>query len=83
MTWSFHGNPGAGVSLSGATISYKGGAVANPSNIVAVATDSAGNAEALIIPVTITAGSIQINGGPSKVLGDTLSKLAARTSPAP
>ena len=76
VTWSFHGNPGAGVSLSGATISYKGGAVANPPNIVAVATDSAGNAEALMIPVTITAGSIQINGGSSKVLGDTLSKLA-------
>ena len=77
MTWSFHGNPGAGVSLSGTTISYSGTtAITNPSNLLVVATDSAGNAEALIIPVVITPGSIQINGGSPKVLGDTLSKLA-------
>ena len=78
VTWSFHGNPGAGVSLSGTTISYSGTtAISNPSNLLVVGTDSAGNAEALIIPVVITPGSIQINGGSSKVLGDTLSKLAS------
>src|SRR5260370_4759268 len=79
VTWSLHGNPGAGVSLSGTTISYSGTtAIANPSNEIAVATDSAGNAEALSIPVVITPGSIQVNGNPTTVvIGDTLSKLAA------
>jgi hypothetical protein len=77
VTWSFHGTPPAGVSLSGTTISYSGTtAISNPSNLIVDATDSAGNAEALIIPVVITPGSIQINGGSSKVLGDTLSALA-------
>jgi hypothetical protein len=72
VTWSFHGTP-----PSGTTISYSGTtAISNPSNLIVDATDSAGNAEALIIPVVITPGSIQINGGSSKVLGDTLSALA-------
>ena len=42
-----------------------------------MATDSAGNAEALLIPVTITADSIQVNGPATKVIGDSLSALAA------
>jgi hypothetical protein len=50
------------VSLSGTTISYSGGAVASPPEIVADATDSAGNAEALEIPVAVKANSIQVNG---------------------
>jgi len=62
VTWSLHGTPPAGVSLSGTTISYKGAAVASPPEIVAVATDSAGNAEALEIPVTIAMNSIQVSG---------------------
>jgi len=77
VTWSLHGTPPAGVSLSGTTISYSGtAAVASPPKIVADATDSAGNAEALLIPVTITAGSIQVNGSVTAVLGATLSALA-------
>ena len=76
MTWSLHGTPPAGVSLSGTTISYSGAAVASPPKIVADATDSAGNAEALLIPVTITAGSIQVNGPVTAVLGASLSALA-------
>ncbi len=62
MTWSLHGTPPTGVSLSGTTIIYSGGAVASPPEIVADATDSAGNAEALEIPVAIAADSIQVNG---------------------
>jgi len=77
VTWSLHGTPPAGVSMSGTTISYSGtAAVASPPKIVADATDSAGNAEALLIPVTITAGSIQVNGSVTAVLGATLSALA-------
>jgi len=62
VTWSLHGTPPTGVSLSGTTIIYSGGAVASPPEIVADATDSAGNAEALEIPVAIAADSIQVNG---------------------
>jgi len=73
VTWSLHGTPPTGVSLSGTTISYSGGAIPSPPEIVADATDSAGNAEALEIPVTIASGSIQVNG--SSVKG-SLSALA-------
>ncbi len=73
VTWSLHGTPSAGVSLSGSTISYSGAAVTNPAAIVAVATDSSGNAEVLVIPVTITANSIQVNGSVSV---DKVSALA-------
>ncbi len=54
MTWSLHGTPPTGVSLSGTTISYSGNAVTSPPVIVADATDSNGNAKALEISVTIT-----------------------------
>jgi hypothetical protein len=59
-TWSLHGAQTTGVSISptsggAATISYTGPPVASPPEIVADATDSAGNAEALEIPVTIAA----------------------------
>ncbi len=78
VTWSLHGTPPAGVSLAGTTIKYSGTtAISSPPNIVAVATDSAGNAEALSIPVVITPGSILlVNNDPTKVIGDTLSALA-------
>ena len=77
VTWSLHGTPPAGVSLSGTTISYKGAAVASPPEIIAVATDSAGNAESLEIPVTITANSIQVNGVAATVISRvSLSSLA-------
>ena len=78
VTWSLHGTPPAGVSLSGTTISYSGtAAVASPPEIVADATDSAGNAEALEIPVVITAGSIQASGSLTSIVGVSLSALAA------
>lgn len=77
VTWSLHGTPTAGVSLSGTTISYSGAAVTDPPAIVAVATDSAGNAEALVIPVTITANSIQVSGSVTVV---TVSALADTNS---
>jgi hypothetical protein len=74
VTWALHGSVPNGVSLSGATISYSGGGLANPIEIVADATDGAGNAEALELPVTLTAGSIVISGGPVTV---SISNLAA------
>ena len=58
VTWSLHGTPPSGVSLSGATISYSGTA-SSPTSIVADATDGTGNAEALVIPVKLASGSIQ------------------------
>jgi hypothetical protein len=62
VTWSLHGTVTSGVSLSGTTISYSGGAVTSPGDIVADATDSAGNAKALVIPVAIGTDSIQRSG---------------------
>jgi hypothetical protein len=47
-----------GVTLNGAEINYSG-AAANPTTIVADATDGAGNAEALVISVTLGTNSIQ------------------------
>ncbi len=67
VTWALHGSPPSGVSLSGTTISYSGSAVASPPEIVAVATDSAGNADALVLPVTIGANSIALAGSPARV----------------
>jgi hypothetical protein len=77
VTWSLHGTVTTGVSLSGSTISYAGSAVASPPEVVVDATDTAGNAEALEIPVTIGAGSIQVNGTVVKV---SLSALADTNS---
>ena len=74
MTWSLHGTPPTGVSLSGTTISYSGSAVTSPPVIVADATDSNGNAKALEISVTITSNSIQVTGTPGAV---SVSALAA------
>jgi hypothetical protein len=62
VTWSLHGTPPAGVTLSGTTISYTGDAVTSPPVIVADATDSTGNAQALEITVTIGSGTIQETG---------------------
>jgi hypothetical protein len=76
VTWSLHGTPPTGVTLSGATISYSGSA-ASPTSIVADATDTAGNAEALVIPVALTASSIQVSGTVVKV---SLSALADANS---
>ena len=72
VTWSLHGTPPTGVSLSGATIGYSGTA-SSTTSIVADATDGTGNAEALVIPVALTSGSIQKSGSASTV---SLSALA-------
>lgn len=74
VTWSLHGGVPNGVSLSGTTISYSGGGLSNQVDIVADATDGNGNAEALVLPVTLTAGNIVISGAP---VTDALSHLAA------
>ena len=62
VTWSLHGTPPSGVSLSGATISNTG-TTSSTTSIVADATDGTGNAEALVIPVALTSGSIQLGTG--------------------
>jgi hypothetical protein len=61
VTWSLHGTVTSGVTLSGATISYSGTATGT-ATLVADATDSNGNAEALEIPIVLGAGTIQVNG---------------------
>jgi hypothetical protein len=77
VTWALHGTVPTGVFLSGTTIIYSGGGIANPPEIVADATDSAGNAVALELPVTIKADSIQVNGTVETV---SLSALADSNS---
>ena len=59
VTWSLHGTVPTGVSLSNSTISYSGAAVTGSSVIVADATDSTGNAQALEITVTLGSATIQ------------------------
>ncbi len=74
VTWSLKSAP-TDVSLAGTTISYSGSAVTSPSDVVADATDSEGNAEALVIPVTLASGSVQLEASTAtvalSVLGDT------------
>jgi hypothetical protein len=77
VSWVLHGTPPSGVSLSGGTISYSGSAVTGTSDIVADASDSAGNAQALIIPVALGSDSIQVSGDVTKV---SLSSLADTNS---
>ena len=72
VTWSLHGTPPTGVSLSSGTISYSGPA-ASPTTVVADATDGVGNAEALVISVTLGSNSIQ----ETKVVPVSVSALAA------
>ena len=58
VTWTLHGTPPSGVSLAGNTITY-GGTSTGTVALVADATGSGGNAEALEISATLAAGSIQ------------------------
>jgi hypothetical protein len=74
VTWSLHGTVSAGVQQSGSTISYTGGEVGSPPDIVAVATDDNGNAEALVLSVVIGNDSIQLGGTPPQKV--TVSGLA-------
>ena len=62
VTWSLHGTIPAGVSLSGNTISYSGAVIASPNPIVADATDTNGNAEALEIPISVLKNYIVMQG---------------------
>jgi len=76
VTWSLHGTVPANVTLStvsGNTISYSG-AGTGPATLVADATDSAGNAKALVIPVTLGPGSI--TAGTFSTVSITPSSLA-------
>src|SRR5882724_5279208 len=67
VTWSLHGTVPFGVTLAGTTLSYSGSAVTSAGTIVVDATDSTGNAQALEIPITLTAKSIQVSGTVVKV----------------
>ena len=74
VTWSLRGSVPSGISLSGTTIGYSGPAQNSTVEIVADATDRAGNAEALEIPLLATAQNvIKVNGG---LVTDSLSNLA-------
>ncbi len=67
VTWTEHGTWPSGVSLSSGTISYLGGTQTGPITIVADATDSAGNAKALVIPVSMGVNTIATDGSVSTV----------------
>jgi hypothetical protein len=73
VTWSLHGTVPLGVTLSGTTISYSGGAVTNAGTIAVDATDGTGNVQALEIPIALASKSIQVGGTVVKV---SLSALA-------
>ena len=77
VSWVLHGTPPSGVSLSGGTISYSGDEVSGTPDIVADASDSAGNAEALVFDVVLADDSIQLSGGVTTV---SLSSLADTNS---
>jgi hypothetical protein len=75
VTWSLHGTVPTDVSLSSGTISYTGTPETGPITLVADATDSAGNAKALVLEVTLGTSTIALEGetSPSTV---SLSSLA-------
>jgi hypothetical protein len=75
VTWSLL-SPPTGISLLAGTISYSGIAVTS-ANVIADATDTAGNAEALVIPVTTASGSVQVSGS---AVTASLSALAETTA---
>jgi hypothetical protein len=72
VTWALHGTPPSGVAVTGSTITYTGTSPGT-ATLVADATDSRGNAEALVISVTLGNGTIQETGGGTL---QTLSHLA-------
>ncbi len=77
VTWSLHGTVPLGVTLSGTTISYSGGAVTSAGTIAVDATDSNGNVQALVIPIALGSKTIQLGGTVVKV---SLSALADANS---
>jgi hypothetical protein len=74
VTWSLRSPVPSGVSLSGTTISFSGPAQTSGSEVIANATDRAGNAEALEIPVLANAqNTLRVNG---PLVTDSVSNLA-------
>ena len=67
VTWTLHGTPPTGVSVTGNTITYTGTSITT-ATLVADATDSGGNAEALVISATLGDGTIQTSGGTQVIL---------------
>lgn len=64
VTWTEHGTWPSGVSLASGAITYTGATpVTGPDTLVADATDSAGNAKALVILVSMGDGTISLDGG--------------------
>jgi len=78
VTWSLKSAP-SGVSLSGSTISYSGNGVNNSQEVIADATDSNGNAEALEITVSLGTNSIQESGVTKVSLSDLADTNSAGT----
>ena len=67
VTWSLNGTRPVGVTLTGpTTIGYSGTTAPSspPPDVIADATDSAGNVEVLLIPVTYASLSIQVVNSP-------------------
>jgi hypothetical protein len=64
VTFSLHGSVPSGVTLSGSVLSYTGAPVQSPNPIAVDATDPHGNAEALIIPISLLQNAI-ITQGPA------------------
>ena len=67
VTWTSHGTLPSGVTLASGTLSYMGGIQTGPITIVADATDSAGNAKALVILVSMGTNTISLDTGFSTV----------------
>ena len=73
VTWSLHGTAPAGVSLTGGSTIGADDATPGTSDLVADATDANGNVEALVIPVTITSDSVQLEASTATVALSVLS----------
>jgi hypothetical protein len=73
VTWTSHTTLPTGVTLTSGTLSYMGTPQAGPITLVLDATDSAGDARALVLPVSMGTNSIVTDGAFSTV---SLSALA-------
>ena len=72
VTWTSHDTLPTGVTLTSGTLSYVGSTQTGPITIVVDAADSAGNAKALVIPVTMGSNTIATDGAFSTVSLSTL-----------
>jgi hypothetical protein len=73
VSWSLYGTVPNGLILTGTTISYTGTPETGPITLVADATDNAGNAEALVILVTLGTDTVATDGPVTTI---SLSSLA-------